>query len=79
VAATGQGEYGGDLELTEGMGFQRRLWKFQTIGRIVMAPVLLAAPVAPVSGYVWNASVSTYMEGHVTYPRTLALRACANR
>jgi hypothetical protein len=52
MAVTGQGEYGGDLELNEGMGFQRRLWKFQTIGRIVMAPVLLAAPVAPVSGYV---------------------------
>ena len=49
---TGQGEYGGDLELNEGMGFQRGLWKFQIIGWIVMAPVLLAAPVAPVSGYV---------------------------
>jgi hypothetical protein len=49
---TGQGEYGGDLELNEGMGYKRRLWKYQTIGRIVMALVLLAAPVAPVSGYV---------------------------
>ena len=38
-----QGRYGGDLELNENMGSQRRLWRFQTAGRVVTVLVLLAA------------------------------------
>jgi hypothetical protein len=40
---TGQGGYGGDLEINEDINHQRRLWRFQTVGRVLMALVLVAA------------------------------------
>jgi hypothetical protein len=40
---TKRGRQVGELQINEDLGFQRRLWRFQTIGRIVMALVLVAA------------------------------------
>jgi hypothetical protein len=40
---TEQGRHRGDLQINEDIGFQRRIWRFQTVGRVVMALVLLAA------------------------------------
>jgi hypothetical protein len=40
---TEQGRRVGDLEVNENIDFQRRIWRFQTVGRVVMALVLVAA------------------------------------
>ena len=40
---TEQGRHGGNLQINEDIGFQRRVWRFQTAGRVVMALVVLAA------------------------------------
>jgi hypothetical protein len=40
---TEQGRRVGDLEINENIDFQRRIWRFQTVGRVVMALVLAAA------------------------------------
>jgi hypothetical protein len=37
------GRHVGDLEINENIDFQRRIWRFQTAGRTVMALVLVAA------------------------------------
>ena len=40
---TEQGRHGGNLQINEDIGFQRRVWRFQPAGRGVMALVVLAA------------------------------------
>lgn len=43
LADTKRGRQVGDLQINEDLEFQRRLWRFQAIGRVVMVLVLLAA------------------------------------
>src|SRR5215210_220490 len=40
---TEQGRHVSNLQINENIDFQRRIWGFQTVGRVVMALVLLAA------------------------------------